>query len=58
MKNPGMSGKLAANKYVDFKGDSSRLNKTTKPNVQMPSHKPSLKTPAQKKGFAEDEGKM
>lgn len=59
MKNPGLNGKLATQDYVDFKGDTSdRLTKVTKPNVQMPYHNPTLKTPAQKKGYAEDEGKM
>lgn len=55
MNNPGLRGKLATEDYVDFKGGPAP--KTIKPNVQMPSHKPNLKTPAQKDGFYEDEGK-
>lgn len=56
MKNPGLKGRLATQDYVDFSGGEQNM-KTTKATVLMPSYKPSLKTPAQRDGFAEDEGK-
>lgn len=56
MNKPAKKAKLASNKYVVFKGGKWN-DKTVKAKKQMPSKKPMTKTPAQKGGQKEDEGK-